>query len=448
MIFGAARILLMFCMRLALQQESPPHPPLEQGSVEAVNTNEEAEAGTRGPSWLKWGAEFHGRLELPTALDFDQAVNDQYYLNRIRIWGEIESTPWLRFYVQGQDARAVGLSDPDAKDSAVHHLDFREAYVDFGREKSTWSFRAGRQELVFGDERLVGADNEWDALGQTFDAVRLSYQRLGVRVDSFGAFVVPLTCQGMARASTGKQLYGIYTSFEGGDRRPVFEPYALWKSDRSSGQGQGSEDDRDVFTYGMRMTGALPLGLDYNTEIALQRGHRAEESVRAWAGHWELGVRLGHSNLAPRLGVEYNFASGDGRSGDGRHGTFDDLYPAGYNQYGMSDPFAWRNLRNISGGLSWKFSKRWRLTVGARAFWLANIQDALYTRGDDYLTINPNASSDHVGDQASVMLAWEHSKTWQLYAGYARFVPGRYLTDSSFHGQWSTPFLVLNYRFE
>ncbi len=58
--------------------------------------------------------------------------------------------------------------------------------------------------------------------------------------------------------------------------------------------------------------------------------------------------------------------SGDNHPGDGRHTTFDDLYPAGYNKYGMADPFAWRNLRNVSGGVDWSLSQRWRVGFGCR----------------------------------------------------------------------------------
>ena len=397
---------------------------------------------------MKWGVEFHGRLELPSALNFEADRDDRFYLNRVRLWAGIEPTSWLRFYVQGQDARAPGFGDPEGLDSVVHHMDFRQVYADFGRPKGTWGVRVGSQELAFGDERLVGADNYWDALGQTFDAVRLSYQRPGLRLDGFGAFVVAPTCQHLVRPSSGNQLYGLYASLDKGPRGSVIEPYLFWKSNRRVGDGVGPLGDSDVFSYGVRTAGNLPARLDFNVEMALQGGHEAEESIRAWAGHWELGVRPFRADFGPRLGAEYNFASGDTHPGDGRHTTFDDLYPAGYNKYGMADPFAWRNLRNLSGGVDWSLSKRWRLGFGYRAFWLASIQDGLYTKGDSFLTRNPEATSDHVGNQASLMATWEFSKSWQFYVGYARFFPGTYLTDSSYRGRFSTPYFMVHYKFE
>jgi hypothetical protein len=400
------------------------------------------------PSWMKWGVEISGRLETPGAVNFEQRVDDRYYLSRVRAWAGMEAARWLRFYVQGQDARAPGFSDLPSLDSVHRPLALRQAYADFGRADGGWGLRAGRQELAFGDERLVGADSYWDPLGQSFDAVRLSYRRPGLRVDGFGAFVLAPGCVRVSHPSTGNQLYGLNVSLEDGFRGSVIETYLFWKSNRRVGDGIGPQADTDVLTYGARTAGALPARLDYNLEMALQGGHEANESIRAWAGHWEMGFRPFRADFGPRLGAEYNFASGDRSPGNGRHTTFDDLYPAGYNKYGMADPFAWRNLRNLSGGIDWRLSQRWRLSLGYRSLWVASVQDGLYTKGDACLTRNPAASGDHVGNQASAMATWEASGHWRLHAGFARFFPGSYLIDSSYGGRLSTPFFMVSYKFE
>jgi hypothetical protein len=448
--------LFLFCLATGFAaEETSPSPGAgsatggggEQTSSAVPPAPQSSQPPQRTPSWMKWGVELRGRLELPAAVNFEADQNDRFYLNRIRVWAGIEATRRLRFHVEGQDARGPGFSDSEALDSVEHHLDIRQAYAEFGGPKGAWEVRAGRQELAFGDERLVGADNYWDALGQTFDALRLSYRRPGLRLDGFGAFVVAPTCERLTRPSTGNRLYGLYASLDKGIRGSVIDPYVFWKSNRRVGDGVGPRGDSDVFTYGARAAGHLPPQLDYNVEMALQGGHEAEESIRAWAGHWELGFRPLRADFGPRLGAEYNFASGDSHPADGRHTTFDDLYPSGYNKYGMADPFAWRNLRNIAGGLDCSLNRSWRLGLGYRALWLASIQDSLYTEGDSFLTHNPQASGDHVGNQASIMATWEPSERWQFHAGLARFFPGSYLTDSSYPGRLSTPFFMVNYRF-
>ena len=419
--------LLVFCQAGAIPEDDP--------------TSAASERRPRSPSWMTWGLEYRGRLELPTAINFDPDRDDQFHLNRIRLWAGIGTTPWLRFYAQAQDARAPGFSDASARDSVVHHLDLRQLYADFGRAQGTWGFRLGRQELAFGDERLVGADTYWDALGQSFEAARLTFRSPGLRLDAFGSFAVVPTRERLARPTTANHLYGLYASLDRAHGGSVIEPYLLVKRNR-----RGIESD--LITYGLRAAGGLPARLDYNLEMALQGGYEALESIRAWAAHWEIGIRPFPADFAPRLAAEYNFASGDSHPGDGRHTTFDDLYPAGFNKFGMADPFAWRNTRNVSGSVDWGLGKRWKLGAGYRALWLASIQDGLYTKGDDCLTRNPNASGHHVGDQASLMLAWDISNSWQVHLGYSRFFPGSYLIDSSFRGRYSTPFFMLSYKFE
>jgi hypothetical protein len=393
----------------------------------------------RTPAWMSWGVDLQARLEFQSSHDFEAGRDDLYGLARTRVWAGFEPGERLRFYFQAQDSRAPGFADPDCVGALRRRLDFRLGYADFGRAKGMWGLRAGRQELAFGDERLVGADNYWDPLGQTFDAVRVTYRRRGLQLDGFGALLVAVPGTGWARPDSGQQLYGLHASLDHVAGAATIEPYLLWKNERGV---------QDLFTYGVRTAGALPAQLDYNVEMVLQGGRQRGESIRAWAGHWELGVRPLRSDFAPRLSAEYNFASGDNQAGDGHHTTFDDLYPAGYNKYGMSDPFAWRNTRNIGSSVDWSFSKKWRAAVGYRVLRLDAIRDGLYTKGEECLARIQSTSSGHVGSQASVMVRWEHSEKWQIHAGYARFLPGPSMLESGYRGRLSTPFVMVNYRFE
>jgi hypothetical protein len=382
-----------------------------------------------------------GRFEAPAGIDFDADHDGRFYLSRVRFSVEAEAARWIRVNVQGQDARVSGFTHRDDLDSVAHHLDFRQAYADLGPSEGRWGARIGRQELAFGDERLIGADNFWDPLGFTFDAVHTRYQRSNLRVDAFGAVVVVPEYKRMARPSTGNRLYGIYASISNVLRSAVLDPYCIWNQ-RTPAAGLA-----DVYTYGIRTAGDLPLGFDYNVEAAFQRGHRMLEPIRAWAGHWEAGYRIHASDRSPRLSFEYNFASGDSKSGDGRHSTFDDLYPAGYNKYGMADPFAWRNIRNIAGSVESKLAKRWRVAAGYRAFWLADTRDGLYTKGEEFLVRNPHSPDAHAGNQANISVAYDVSDRLQLAAGYACFLPGGYLVSSSLAAKYNTPYVAWSYRF-
>jgi Alginate export len=79
---------------------------------------------------------------------------------------------WLKFDFQTQDARAFWKNQKPYAPPYQHTLDLSLAYVEMGNlEKYHATFRAGRQELAFGDERLVGISN-WTNVSRTFDGYR------------------------------------------------------------------------------------------------------------------------------------------------------------------------------------------------------------------------------------------------------------------------------------
>ena len=381
----------------------------------------------RWPEWLKLGAELRGRAESSTSLDSDYGG---LYLNRLRLDAAVQPLPWLRLFIQEQDARAVSLGGRSDPAGLRDPFELHQAYLDLGRPEAGWQLRIGRQALAFGDERLVGADNDWDPLGQTFDAVRVDFAGTRFHAAAFAGFRVLQAVRGLDPFDTASRISGL--SFEFKTRGSgTLEPYFFWKRGGDTVDLMQNLGHRDVLTPGIRAQGALPQGLDYNVEMALQRGHVVGEAISAWAGHWELGWKPLGDNVGLRLGLEYNFASGDRKTADQRYGTFDDLYPAGFNKYGMADPIAWRNIRYPSLGAELPVTRHWTLYGCYRHYWLASVQDGLYPGGDEYIVKNPAAGTD-VGGQALVSMEYIVSKHWRLYAGYGYLLPGGFLRQSGY----------------
>ena len=396
------------------------------------------------PSWLKLGVELRGRGESANA--FDSASGDGLYLNRLRLDIAVQPAPWVRFFFQGQDARVFGsVTGPDREDLR-NTFDLRQAYVDFGTAEEGWQLRVGRQELALGDERLVGADNYWDCLGQAFDALRLGFAKPRFRVDAFTGFRVQPARRRLDPFDTASRISGLSVQIKTRGNG-VLEPYFLWKRGGDTLDLLGNPGHRDVLTPGVRAQGDLPRSLDYNLEMALQRGHVVADGISAWAGHWELGWKPLGRDLGPRLGLEYNFASGDRNPGDSRHGTFDDLYSANFNKYGMLEPTLWRNVRYPAIGVEIPITRRWTTYAGYRYFQLASVHDGLYRGGDQYLVRNPAATSAEVGSHVLVSTAYTHSAHWRLYAGYGYIFPGAYLRQSGYLTPLRTAYLQSSFTY-
>jgi Alginate export len=421
----------------APERTEPPQDPALEGS-------KAEQPRARLPAWLKLGVELRGRAESNNG--FEGASSEPLYLNRLRLNAGFQPAPWMRFFVQAQDARAFSR-DPDHEEESLRNtLDLRQAYVDFGRVEAGWQLRAGRQELAVGDERLVGADNYWDGFGQAFDAVLLGFTGARFRVDAFTRFRVQPSRRSLDPSDTASRIAGLTLQFKTRGAG-VLEPYFLWKRGGDTGDLLEHPGHRDVLTPGVRAQGALPHSLDYNIEMALQRGHVVDERISAWAGHWELGWKPLGKDSGLRLGLEYNFASGDRDLADGKHGTFDDLYPAGFNKCGMADPIAWRNIRYPAVGVEVPLTRRWTVYGGYRNFRLATVHDGLYPGGDEYLARNPAATRADVGSHVLASAGYAHSDHWKAYAGYGYLFPGAYLRQSGYLTAIRTAYLLFSFAF-
>lgn len=404
-----------------------------------------AETAPPPPKLFTLGLEFRGRVEAFTGQSFLEGNNDAYYLSRFRFNLGIQPLPWMRFVFQAQDARAPGY--PDLKPSTVvDPLDLRVGYVEFGRNpKAGWSLRAGRQELIFGEERLVGAAN-WGNVGRTFDAVRATYQSPGARLDWFASSVVVTDKDAFDRSDLRNRLYGFYSVFAKLIPSSQVEPYLFWRSDGGYRNELGARGRLDELTFGIRALGRLPARFDYGIETAGQAGRAAGAPITAWAGHFQGGYALGDSDRAPRLVGQFNCASGDSNPRDGHVNTFDQLYPTNHFFYGIADRMGWRNMREAVGGVQWKPLAKWRYGIDYHALWLATVQDSLYLDNGAASIRNPNATSRRLGDEIDVTATYQASDRFSLVLGYGHLLPGAFLKQSNRRTGVSSPYAMWLWR--
>jgi hypothetical protein len=397
------------------------------------------------PVWLKVGAELRGRGETQTGQGYVPGNDDAYYLHRLRLNTSVEPLGWLRFGFQVQDAQAPGFSRRPVPPTVANTLDLRLAHVDLGGDKAAWALRAGRQEFIFGEERLVGAGN-WGNAGRAFDALRLTHRRPGARLDWFASSVVVPVSGGFDRPQLKNGFYGFYASLDGLIAGSVLEPYFFWKSGPRVAGESGPPGDQDVYTWGARAVGKLPARFDYNIEMAFQAGHYGPDRIRAWAGHWGAGYTAAAGERAPRVVLEYNHASGDSDPRDGRRGTFDHLFPTNHNKYGTADRVGWRNMHDLSPGIQWRPSSKWRWTMDVHTFWLASRRDALYTDTGPPAVLNPNASSRRIGTEIDLQGTYQFSSRLLFGFGYAHLFPGPYLEQSTPGSGATYPYVMWVYR--
>ena len=407
----ALSALAVVASALPARAQAPPQQPIPRAATVP------APATQRLPDWLRVGVEHRGRLEGPTNAGFNDTRDDAYWLNRFRFDIGIKPSRLLSFRVQAQDAQVFGRnSKPDAP-PFEDTFDLRMAYADIGQTgKSPVLVRVGRQELAFGEQRLVGHAN-WVNTARTFDAARVTVARKTFKIDGFASSVVTMRDGDFNRSRQGESFYGAYSAFTAIVPTTTLEPYVLARNVRTATAESGMPGRLESVTVGARWLGRMPAGFDYTTEMALQRGSLASDDISAWAGHWLVGRTTG-TRAAVRLSGEYNYASGDSDPKDGRRNTFDQLYPTAHDKYGLADQVGWRNIHHLRTALDVKPTPKWTISGSYHSWWLASTADGLYAASGGVL-VRPVAgfTDSHVGQEVDVQTTYPLSPRVQVSGG-------------------------------
>jgi hypothetical protein len=409
------------------------------------------------------GGQFRARYEstdhmaiagVPGSVDFLQQGADtlnSYELFRLKTHLGYQQSPGARYYVEARSSFSVGDERrPRLEDD---HLDLHQAYAVFGDPTAfPVTLKVGRQELAYGDERLVGAF-DWNNLGRVFDAAKLHYQQNGTWVDGFIGRVVLVDAHHFNQWNDYDTFSGLYASTVQPFPRQETQGYVLVRdtsgqSPRANAGGSpqaGGPSARDIITVGSRLRslpGALG-GWDYEAEYAQQFGTINVSGRRvtqdAMAAHIAAGYTWRDTFASPRVGLEYNFSSGDSNVNDGKNGTFDNLFPTNHKFYGYMDFFSWQNMHNARFAFSCKPLKDLTLALDYHAFWLADTHDSFYTvsgarRGPAAPTatgygLNSSYSS-FVGSELDATVRYAVTSWANLQAGYGHFFTGGYVNHS------------------
>jgi hypothetical protein len=190
------------------------------------------------------------------------------------------------------------------------------------------------------------------------------------------------------------------------------------------------------------------MNLDYGVEIAGQTGSLGTDSVGAWAGHWVIGYTATKLRYKPRLVAEYNFASGDKNSKDGKRGTFDQLYPTPHNLYGLGDQIGWRNIHDARLGVEFKPRPKWAVSSFYHNYWLASATDGLYAASSALVARSANGTAGtHVGQELDAQAMYSLNKQVQIGGGYAHLFTGEFLNKTTQGKDYNYPYVMFGYVF-
>jgi len=368
------------------------------------------------------------RSEAKNNADFNKTSSDRvdFTTSRIQLSTTVKQGDDWTFFFQPQFVRIWGQNDivptsttantSTQTSGGLHdsNLTVHQAYLDFKLAGDS-TLTAGRQEISYGDQLLLGAVG-WSNIGRSFDAAR-AHVALGAygKLDVFKAELVDANVT--SRTDGDYSLNGLYYMHSLGEYVKSFDLYYFNKADHRTSNGTPSEN---INTYGARLKSKV-ADFDYRVEYSAQSG-RIPTGTAKKNSESQYDVELGYS-LAPlktRLAVEM-FNSSE---------FFDQLYPTAHKWLGFADQFARRNISGYAAHLSlwptdelsflvdYHMFKRTKTTSGAYKF---NASTPYGTTGTE----------KDIASEIDVTLNYKLRENLRLSALYATVAPGKYLKAQS-----------------
>ncbi len=359
-------------------------------------------------------------------------------------------------------APGQGLTERDGA------LDLHQAFVMVGNHKEfPLSLKVGRQELAYGDQRLVG-HFRWNNNARTFDALKLRYQSAPFGVDVFTGGVVTNDHRNGNAANFQDLFSGAYFNFPSLAKNEIVESYLYA---RNVARGIVTDDwsgvpapfrfpaPQDTYTAGLRIR-SKPLAYgawDYGIEALYQFGNKTAVfpatpvaaaltaprlDLKAYALVLQAGYTWSDLTSQPRFSLIYSYGSGDRNPTDGSVGTFQNLFPTNHLFYGYMDLSSLQNLHDLRlaytlkprANVSVAFEVHFQALATSDDFWYnvagvpRNFAGAAAGSGRGY-RINPTYSRV-LGQELDVVVGWAFAPSGQLEVGLSHYFRGDYIKES------------------
>ena len=380
------------------------------------------------------GGEFRYRfMNEVNSMGRTSGATDAYNLFRQRIYGDIWIQDWLRFYGEGNysdyTARSIAPLATDANRGDILDL-FAEARVwRFGENDNPVYLRAGRQELVYGSQRLISA-LDWPNTRRTFDGVKMYTRTAKWDFDLFA--VRPVIAQASTLdASDVNQLFsGAWFTYRNAPGQNVDLYYLdLNNSNLNAAIGNGGVPGGfNVSTFGGRYVGAAN-GWLWDFEPMLQFGHYSNQSIMAKAVAADVGYQWSDLAWNPQFWMGWEYASGDPNpQASGTRRTFNQLFPFAHYYFGFADIVGRQNINDYFTQFVFYPTKWITMNMQYHVFRLDSDKDALYGPSGNIIRQDKTGKAgDNVGNELDIMSNLHLTNHSDLLLGYSYLFAGSYL---------------------
>ena len=363
-----------------------------------------------------------------------EATEHDFVLTRLRLYTNWKINDRVRIYGEGIFADASddgGTYKPRGIDR--NYGDFLNLFIDL-KLTDRMTVRVGRQELLYGAQRLV-SPLDWANTRRTFDGARVLWKNGDWSVDGFYTFFVPVDPNDLDEADYDQNFYGAYATYSGWVNSSL-DVYYLGLDNDNPGAGTA---DFSIHTIGARLHGSVDNWL-YDFEGGPQFGRQSGLGVghEAFFATGGLGRKMDRP-WSPTLWFYYDYASGNAGGGD--FNRFNQLFPLAHKYFGFIDAVQRSNVEAPNVLLTMKPTKKLSLLFWYWYFMANQATDIVPSNGG---TPTQTTNSTNLGNELDVIAKRTLGPRSNVLFGYSHFWRGSKISAPKdadfFYTQWELNF--------
>lgn len=366
-------------------------------------------SSTDPKTYLSLGANWRNRYEYINAINFGVPPDNKaqsYVITRMEAHADLRFTDKVHIFVQLQNDEAPWKTIilPVDKD----RLDLEQAFILIIEPigPGIFRFRAGRQQMAFDLQRFVST-RDGPNVRLSFDAIWANYTVADWEFISFYSRPVK---------TLNKRSFDDYSSdaftfsmlrFENKitDSFIVSSYIGHFKQDNTAYATVAGNERRDILDVRFAGNGSF---YDWDLETMVQIGHIGNKHVRAWALGSIIGYTYKNMCLQPRIGLQFDFATGNKNPNGSTFGTFNPLFPNGY-YFNLANYSAYANLIHIKPSLTVAPNSSLSVMFAIAGQWRATTADAVYVQPHTAIPNTAGRPGNYTGTYFQTRINWQMS---------------------------------------
>jgi hypothetical protein len=402
--------------------------------------------------WPDWMFSVGGEERIRYANEMDSRLSGKdnaYEVERSRVYGDLWYRDLFRVYVEFLSADSSPQSLPPLSID-VDRADFLNAFVELKlgeiADNAVYA-RVGRQELIYGSERLI-TTKDWANVLQTFQGVKTYYRSEKLDVDAFYVQPVIPNPSGLSSVDDHQGFAGLWGTYRP-DKDQVEDLYVLNLENGNPAKTLATPGGRggyDVTTFGARSYGQK-WGILWDFEGMYQLGEYTNQAIAADAYVTGIGYHFAELPMNPSFWLYDEFASGSHHPGTGEYGTFNQLFPFGHYYFGWIDDVGRQNINDLNMELQLYPTDWITLLLQYHMFRLDSATDALYNAAGVAIRRDPTGrAGTDVGDEIDLIVNFHLSMHQDILLGYSTLYAGDFIKRTGPGGSPDLFYLQYSFR--